>query len=155
MKNLIASLALVFATGLTPAFANGINDGPGAEEVFAKQFAGAENVKWTKLNDGYLKATFTLSGIRAEAFFDGNAEFIGAVRNLLYSQLPLAVMQTISNKFETAAIIEVKEITNHEGTGYRVVLEQKNKKYKLKLNSHGEITEFQREKISAGSSGKK
>jgi hypothetical protein len=147
MKNLIVSLAAVLATSLTPALASGSNDNPGAEEVFSKQFTGAENIKWTKLNDGYLKATFTFSGIRAEAFFDRDAEFVVAVRNLFYNQLPLAVMQTVGDKFAAAGIIEVKEITNNEGTSYRIMLEQKNKKYNLKLNSLGEITEQRKEKL--------
>jgi hypothetical protein len=147
MKNLILSFAIVLVTGLTPALAHAVENDPRIEKVFAQQFAGAENVKWTTLDDGYQKANFTLSGIRVEAIFSKEAEFLGAVRNLFYNQLPLAVMQNIGNKFAGAAIIEVKEITNNEGTSYRVVLEQKNKVYTLKLNSQGDITDQEKEKI--------
>lgn len=147
MKKLIVSLATVLATGLAPAFAHTTNDNPRAEKVFAQQFAGAENVKWTELSDDYVKASFTLSGIRVEAYFNQDGELEGTLRNLFYNQLPLAVMQTVSHKFTGAVIVEIKEITNNESTSYRIVLELKNTKYNLKLNSFGEITEQEREKI--------
>ena len=118
-----------------------------ANIVFAQQFAGAENVKWTKLTDGYQKASFTLSGIRVEAYFNQDGELQGTLRNLFYNQLPLAVMQTVSHKFSGAVIVEIKEITNNDGTTYRVVLEQRNNKYNLRMNSSGEITEKEKEKM--------
>jgi hypothetical protein len=116
MKKLIVSLAAVLAIGLAPAFAHAANDNPHVEKVFAQQFAGAENVKWTEVTDGYLKAAFTLSGIRVEAYFNADGELEGTLRNLFYNQLPLAVMQTVSNKFASAVIVEIREITNNDGT---------------------------------------
>ncbi|MBC7948379.1 MAG: hypothetical protein H7Y42_10900 [Chitinophagaceae bacterium] len=50
-------------------------------------------------------------------------------------------MQSVSNRYAQAVIIEVKEITNHEGTSYRVLLEQKEKKYSVKFSSLGDVTE--------------
>ena len=94
MKNLIVTLAVVLATGVTPLLANATDTDPRAEKIFAQQFAGAENVKWTSLDDGYLRVTFVLNGIGAESFFDKDAELLGTVRNLFYSQLPLVVIQS-------------------------------------------------------------
>jgi len=145
MKNLIVSLALVLTTGSTPLLAHGINNDPRAEKVFTRQFAGAENVKWTTLDEGYEKVVFTLNGVRAEAYYSVDAELLGTVRNLSLNQLPLLVIQTLGNKFADAAIIEVKEITNSDGTQYKVLLEQKEKKYNLRFNSLGNILE--KEKI--------
>jgi hypothetical protein len=147
MKNLIVSLAVVLAAGFTPAIANGTDGDPRAEKKFAKQFAGAEHIKWTRLDNGYLRVAFVLNGTGAESFFDSDAQLLGTVRNLFYNQLPLAVLQTIDTKFGQAVVVEVKEITTSEGTSYRVVFEQKEKRYNLRLNSHGEITELQKEKI--------
>ena len=147
MKNLIVSLAVVVTAGFTPALAHGSDNDPRAEKTFAKQFAGAENVKWAKLDDGYLRVTFVLNGIGAETYFDADAEVVGTVRNLFYNQLPLSVVQTVSNKFGEASIIEIKEVTNSDGTSYRIALEQKNKKYRIRVNSIGEITELEKEKI--------
>ena len=140
MKNFIVSLATVLATGLTPVFANGTNDDPRAAKIFAKEFAGAQNIKWTRLDDGYLRVTFLLNGVAAETYFDADAELLGTIRNLFYNQLPLSVMQTVNNKFADAVIIDVKEITNSEGTTYKVTLEQKGRKYIIKLDSLGQVT---------------
>jgi hypothetical protein len=134
-------------TAATPVLVHATDNDPRAEEAFAKQFAGAQNVKWAKLEDGYLRVTFVLNGIGAETFFNTDGELLGTVRNLFYNQLPLVVMQTVDSKFAGASVIEVKEISNEEGTSYKVVLEEKNKKYSLRLNSFGQITEEQREKI--------
>ena len=146
MKNLIVSLATVLATGLAPAFAHTTNDNPRAEKVFAQQFAGAENVKWTKLADDYLKASFTLSGIRVEAYFNQDGELQGTLRNLFYNQLPLAVMQTVSHKFNGAVIVEIKEITNNDGTSYYVTLEEGDKKVVLKATSGNDWNTYKKDR---------
>ena len=147
MKNLIVSLAVIVTAAFIPALANGTDTDPRAEKIFAQQFAGAQNVKWSRLDDGYLRVTFVLNGIGAESYFDRDAELVGTVRNLFYSQLPLAVLQTIGNRFGEASVIEVKEITNVEGTSYKLVFEQKNKKYRVRVDSMGAIMDLQKEKI--------
>jgi hypothetical protein len=147
MKNFIVSLATVLATGLTPVFATGTNDDPRAAKIFAKEFAGAQNIKWTRLDDGYLRVTFLLNGVAAETYFDADAEMLGTIRNLFYNQLPLSVMQTVNNRFRDAVVIDVKEITNAEGTIYKVIFEQKGRKYIVKLDSLGQVTEVQKQKL--------
>ena len=147
MKNLIVSIATVLATGLTPVFANAADDDPRAAKIFAKEFAGAQNIKWTQLEDGYLRVTFLLNGVAAESFFDADAELLGTIRNLFYNQLPLSVMQTVNNRFAEAVVLDVREITNPEGTTYKVALEQKGRKYTVKLNSLGQIMEIQKQRI--------
>src|SRR5258705_11366058 len=131
MKKLIVSFSLVLATGLAPVFANGTGNDPRIEKVFSKQFAGAEDVKWTKIDDDFQKVSFVLGGTRAEAYFNSDGELLGTVRNLFFSQLPLVVMQGVNKRYTGTVVTEVKEITNSEGTSYRVVLEQKEKKINL------------------------
>jgi hypothetical protein len=138
MKNLVVALLVTIAAGLAPAQAG---ENPKAEKEFAKKFAGAENVQWTKLSDGYSKVSFTLNGVRAESYFDESAELLGTARNIFYSQLPLPVIQSLSNSFVNAVVIEVTEISNEEGTSYRVVLEKGEKKYNLRLDSQGTVVE--------------
>ena len=144
MKKLLVSLSLMLTAGLTSAFTQGINNDPGIEKLFTKEFAGAENVKWVKLDDGYQKASFTLAGTGVEAYFSADAELLGTVRNIFYSQVPLVVMQAINKQFENAVVLEVTEVTNSGGTSYRITLEEKTKKYNLRLNSFGEITELKK-----------
>ena len=147
MKNFIVSLATVLATDLTQELATRTNDDPRAAKIFAKEFAGAQNIKWTRLDDGYLRVTFLLNGVAAETYFDADAEMLGTIRNLFYNQLPLSVMQTVNNRFRDAVVIDVKEITNAEGTIYKVIFEQKGRKYIVKLDSLGQVTEVQKQKL--------
>src|SRR5690349_9731328 len=120
MKNLIVSLAMVLGS-VAPALASGGETDPRAEKKFSQQFAGAQHIKWTRLDDGILRVTFVLNGIGAETYFDKDAELLGTVRNLFYNQLPLAVVQAIDNKFGEIIVVEVKEVTNTDGTNYSIV----------------------------------
>jgi hypothetical protein len=142
MKNLILSVAVMLVTGTTPLLANGNNNDPRA--TFANQFTGAQNVKWTELEGGFHRVLFTLNGTGVEAFYGPEAELLGTVRVLFYTQLPLRVMQTLENRITGAVIIEVREITTGDGTTYNILLEQKNKKYSLKIGSLGDILEKQK-----------
>jgi hypothetical protein len=147
MKNFIVATATALAIGMSPVFANGSNENPQAAKVFAQQFIGAQNVKWSSLHDGYQKVSFVLNGVAAETYFDAEGELLGTIRNLLYNQLPLAVMQKVSKKFTDGVVLVVNEITNPDGTSYKLTLEQKNRKYDVRLNSLGEVIEVQKEKI--------
>jgi hypothetical protein len=147
MKNLIVAVAAIVATSFAPALANGTNNDPTTESVFANQFTGAQNVKWTELENGYHRVFFTFNGTAVEAFYNGDAELVATVRNIFYNQLPMRVIQTMGIKFADAVVIEVKEITNTEGTYYKILLEQKDKKYNLKVSGSGDVLE--KEKISS------
>lgn len=144
MKKLLVSFSLVLTAGLTSAFTQGINNDPGIEKLFAREFADAENVKWVKLDDGYKKASFTLAGTGVEAYFSPKPELLGTVRNIFFSQVPLVVMQAINKQFANALVLEVTEVTNGGGTSYKITLEEKTKKYNLRLSSFGEITELRK-----------
>jgi len=147
MKKFIFSLALFLSLGVAGTFAAEVKEDPRVESMFARHFSGAENVTWSDLEDGMKRVTFTLGGIRTEAYYTADAELLGSARNLFFSQLPLAVMQSINNKYTGAVVIEVVEITNQAGTSYKMVLEQKEKKYTLRVNSIGEILEQQKKKM--------
>ena len=58
--------------------------------------------------------------------------------------MPLAVMSAVDRRFAEAAIINVREITNVDGTSYRLTLEKNNKKYKIKVDTSGNISEVDR-----------
>lgn len=140
MKNFVLSLFVILVAGAVHASEHD----PRTEREFARQFSGAENVKWFELEDGYQKAVFTLNGIRAEAYYDANAQFLGSARNLFFNQLPLSVMQTVNNKYSDATVISVMEIITTNGIHYNIVIEQKEKKYRLKLDSIGSVLEKER-----------
>jgi hypothetical protein len=141
MKKTIVSLSLMLTVGLSAAFAT---DEPGinqkVKESFQKEFAGAQLLGWTDLGE-YQKATFILGGHRTEAYFHTDGELAASVRDLFYNQLPLAVMKSVDKKYSQAEIVDVREISNDEGTHYKLTVELRNKKYKLSVNTAGDITD--------------
>jgi hypothetical protein len=139
MKKSFLIAALIVLTASISAFARAGDNDPRAEQAFKKHFAGASNVVWSKLAGGYLQATFTWADHRTIAFFDPSAELVGSVRNLLFNQLPLSIMKTIDREFEDNIIVEIKEITNDDGTFYSIILEQGAKKFNVKVSGAGEI----------------
>jgi len=144
MKKIFLSLSLLLTVAASTAFARDATEpSPGLQETFKQEFPGAQNVSWS-YQEGYQKATFILGGRRSLAFFDSNNELAGSVRDLFYEQLPLTVMKAADKKFPEADFTEVREINNADGTTYMLIAELNSKKYKLKINSSGSITEVER-----------
>ena len=114
--------------------------------TFQKQFVGADNVKWTKSEDGFQRVAFTWNSRRMEAYFDRDGEFAGAVRGLFYDQMPLIVIRSIERNFKKPLVLEVREITNTEGTFYSLLMEIKGKKYRVKVDIGGGILDQERVK---------
>lgn len=144
MKKIFVSLSFILTATASSTFANIVPDpAPGVEEVFKKEFAGAENVIWSQ-QENYQKATFILGGHRVIAYFNEDNEFAGCIRNILYDQLPLIVIKTVDKKFPGADLLEISEITNSEGTSYLLRIDVNNKELKVKISSDGNITESEK-----------
>jgi len=113
---------------------------PLAEESFNKYFAGAANVTWSE-ESGYLKVTFTWAEHRTVAYFNLKGELAGSVRNLFYNQLPLAVVRSLQESFNNPVVLEIREIANDEGIYYGMTVEEGKKKFKIRVNSLGDMLE--------------
>ena len=143
MKKIILSITLMMTLGVTIALAapvRKINPGPDVEELFKKEFAGAEFVKWT-VEGEYQKASFVLGGHRAEAYYTIGGEYLGSIRDLFYDQLPLAVMKAVDNKYPEADISELREVATTDGVTYKMLVELKSKKVRLTVDSSGNFVE--------------
>jgi hypothetical protein len=140
MKKIFLMLSLIAAVAGTTAFAN---DDPKVnlrvQESFKKEFPGAQYVKWGKDHD-YFKAIFVLADYRAEAWFNTDGELLATTRDLLYDQLPLAVMKELEKKFPSANATEIREVTNSNGTLYKLLLEDKKVKYSISATPNGEVS---------------
>ncbi|MBS1573767.1 MAG: hypothetical protein JST09_00570 [Bacteroidetes bacterium] len=146
MKKIILGLSMMVAIGISSAFAN--EDLKVSDKVlssFGKDFTLAKNVQWREEN-GYLKVRFTVADMLIEAYYSSDGEFVGSARNLLFEQLPLSVIREFNQKYNEASILSVLEVTNNEGTSYRIWLEEDNKKIKLNASSTGEITILEKRK---------
>ncbi|MES1218964.1 MAG: hypothetical protein ABUT20_25885 [Bacteroidota bacterium] len=140
MKKLILGLSMMIAIGVSSAFANDeLKVSDKVLSSFGKDFTLAKNVQWRE-EGGYIKARFTVSDMLIEAYYTADGEFIGSARNLLFEQLPLSVIREFNQRYDEASVLNVLEVTNSEGTSYRIWLEKDNKKIKLNASSAGEIT---------------
>ena len=117
---------------------------PTAEQFFEQQFTGAQDVKWSNVEGGFKKVVFTWGGHRTEAYFNKNAEFVGAIRTIFYAQLPLSLIRTLDQQFKNQVVMDVREITNEEGTAYTLIYEKKNKQFKVRVTASGYLEEVTR-----------
>ena len=136
---LLLPLLLVAISFTTFARLNNKVD-PRAEQAFKKEFVGASNVTWATTGN-FLKASFVWADHQAVAYYNNDAELIACVRGLFFNQLPLTVIRSVERNFNNAVTLEIMEITNDDGINYKMILEYKNKKYHVRLNSLGEILE--------------
>ena len=144
MKKILFMLSLMLAVGWTSAFAN--NDpklNPRVEAAFKKEFPAAQHVEWIKGQENF-KAVFVLADYRVEAWFSADGELLSTARDLLYNQLPLAVMKEVENRFPASKASEVKEITDSRGTLYQLLLETEKRNYRISATPNGEITVTER-----------
>ncbi|MES1218194.1 MAG: hypothetical protein ABUT20_22000 [Bacteroidota bacterium] len=146
MKKIIITLSMLMTVAVTSVFANeDVKINPKVLNAFEKDFTSAKNVKWNQ--DGeYLKASFTIADMLTDAYYTEEGELLGSARNLLFDQLPLAVIHEFNKRFDAASVLNVLEITNSEGTSYRLWVESENRKFKVKATGAGEITILEKTK---------
>ncbi len=147
MKKIFSVLSLFLVVISLASFANPKKtEDPQTLKAFNKLFAGASNVSWSK-EQGYLRASFTWGDHHTVAYFDSNAQLAGSLRGLFFKELPLSVMRSMEKHFNEAVILEITEIFNEDGVRYKVILENKEKKYQVYMNSLGDMTDKTRIKI--------
>lgn len=146
MTKKILMLPVLMAVTVATVFAtpNPEKADPRAEEVFRKEFAGAQDVNWSSMKEGLQKVSFVWGGLRTIAYFNDRAELVGSVRNVFYDHLPLTVVRSVESRFNNPVVVEVTEISNADGTSYQMVLEQKNKRYRVRVSSFGTLLDKER-----------
>lgn len=145
MKKIILSLCVLAISSAALFAADQPVNNPKAHETFRKEFSGAQSVNWS-LDGQFAKASFVLGGNSAIAWFDTDGVLVGSIRDLSYNQLPLVVMTSLEKRFPQATNIDIREITNDEGTRYRLTIQHNSKKLKVALYPDGIIESVQRVK---------
>lgn len=149
MKKLFLSLSLLLTIAVSTVLANdNVSVNEQVQAAFKKEFPGANLIEWNNPGE-YYKATFMLWGHRTEAYFTEDGQLQGSVRSLFYNQLPLIVMTAVDKRFAGAEVLDVSEINNSTGTSYSLLLETGNKKYRVKADASGGITEVKKLKKAA------
>src|SRR6266550_4266947 len=132
MKKFIIAFAVASILITTTAFAGPkAGDNP-AQTTFQKEFKGAEDVKWSEGRD-VISASFTLINSRIVAYFNYEGELLGTARNVLFNQLPLAVIKEINNRFASAPVYNIIEYTVSGETFYNMDVDTSTKHLKIKV----------------------
>jgi hypothetical protein len=113
------------------------------QAAFQKEFPGSEVLNWNNVGE-YSRAVFLLDGRRTEAYFSEDGRLQGSIRSLFFNQLPLAAMTAVDKRYTAADVMEVYEITNDEGTAYKITLESQGKKFRIKIDPNGNITQSEK-----------
>lgn len=132
--------------GLSSSYANeDVKVSKRVLSAFQNDFNSAVNARWS-LEQEFYKVSFINMDMQVEAYYDEEGALVGSVRNLSFEQLPLAIIHEFNRRFESAPVKSVVEITNVEGTSYRIWTEKGNKNYKLRATASGEIAVIQKTK---------
>jgi|SRR5436853_7764279 hypothetical protein len=145
MKKSILVFAIILTVITATAFVGARPGTNPAEATFQKEFSRATNVKWTEGKD-VTSASFILDDSRIIAYFDNSGELLGTERNVLFNQLPLAVIKEINNRYGSAPVFNIVEYTTGTETFYGMYIDTPTKHLKLKVTSEGDITVQQKEK---------
>ncbi len=144
MKRSIIVFSAILSVITATAFV-GSKGGNPAEATFQKEFSGATDVRWNEGKD-VISATFVLSDSRIIAYFTTEGELLGTARNVLFNQLPLAVIKEINNRYGNAPIFDIVEYTSGTDPFYGMMVDTPTKRLKLKISAEGEVTVQQKEK---------
>ena len=154
MKRFFLLLVISLAIKVTPILANG-SSLPNASiiETFNKEFKDAEGVRWQQVGD-FQMALFTYHEHGISAYFLADGELIGYSRDLLFNELPAAVIKAFEKRFDGAFYVMIHEISNEEGTCYWITLEAGNKRYHVKSNANGTFLKLENMKKQPGTLSK-
>jgi len=139
MKRSIIVFSAILIVITATAFVGAKPGGNPAEATFQKEFSGATNVKWTEGKD-VISVSFVLSDSRIIAYFTNEGDLLGTERNVLFNQLPLAVVREINNRYGNAPISDIVEYTSGMDTFYGMYVDTPTKHLKLKISSEGDVT---------------
>lgn len=90
-----------------------------------KSFAGAKLLGWSEVKSSdLLYASVLYNNERLNAYFDPSGNLVASGRFIKADALPLIVSKSLAEKYPDAAISDVVEYTEKEGTSYLVTIEK-------------------------------
>ena len=144
-KSFLLLLGLLVAGMITTFSQNDMILNPRVEETFKKEFPEAQFVRWTEGTD-YSRVDFVLMDYRLGALFSNDGQLLETHRDLIYNQLPLTVMKGLEKDFPEADFSQIEEISNSDGTKYKLQVETKKRYYTVLATADGTISIVERSK---------
>jgi hypothetical protein len=123
MKKLLTAVVLSSVLLMNTAFANkNENVSYQVENAFKKEFTQASDVSWQK-TDNYYKASFKMNNEIMTAFFTPEGEYIAVVRNVLSTQLPITLQNSLKKEYEDYWITDLFEFARPDSNGYFITVQ--------------------------------
>ena len=135
IKKALVTMSLLLT--LTASFAfTGTNDVNGEIRTsFKKDFRNAQILS-TESHKAFTKLTFKMEGLILSAFYSEGGELLAVTRNILSTQLPMNLMMSLKNDYNSYWITELFEFAGDNDNCYYVSLE--NADSKVTLRSSGD-----------------
>lgn len=136
-KLLIAVVAAI--TFCSAAFADGSkNVNHWVMEKFRNTYQDVSDVSWV-VTSQFAKASFLLDGVRTEAYFSPEGEFIAESKAVPTQELPKPARRTLQKKYSNFTIKEVIQYATPDRVDYYVSLESEKESKILKITGSGDV----------------
>lgn len=140
------ALSMMLAVGLSVALAgDGTNVNPRVLNAFKKEFVSAQDVSWRN-SENYFVATFSYNRQWISAYFSEDGDLLGTARNLIFSQLPIAVMKEITERYRAEDVSGIFEFNEGSESNYYMNVKQGNKTLLVKASPGGTVSVIRRVK---------
>ena len=143
MKKMMVMLAMVLTLGTTYAFTGEEAITKQALNAFKTEFAGATDAAWS-VGSEYYKVAFTLNDQKLFAFYNTEGEFMAVSRYISSLQLPLNLQSSLKRFYRNYWVTDLFELSNNNGTGYYVTLENADSKIILKSTDGSDWSVYQK-----------
>lgn len=136
-KLLVAAIAAI--TFCSAAFADGSkNVNHWVMEKFKTTYQDVSDVSWV-VTSQFAKATFLLEGVRTEAYFSPEGEFIAESKAVPTQELPKPAKRVLQKKYSNFTIKEVIQYATPDRVEYYVSLESEKESKILKISGGGDV----------------
>lgn len=131
MKKIIITLAIALST--FSSFAGEVKESVSTRvlDAFKTEFVSASDVTWTT-GPNFYKAEFVYNSQHVSAFYSTEGELLGTTRYISSLDLPINLQTGLKKSYSNYWISDLFEVSNAEGTGYYITLENADSKIVLK-----------------------
>ena len=142
----VSIIAFMVITIASSAFAGDNTLGFKGADAFKKSFPQASEVSYTVKKD-FTEVNFTWHGLKLQAFFDRQGNYIALSRDISVKDLPLSYVININKQYKDFEITEAIEFDHSEnGLSYYVTVVKEDRKYVLNVATDGSISVFKKMK---------
>lgn len=122
----------------TPKTADTTSVMDNVKAAFSEKYPNATDVEWKQEELGW-EVEFKLDGIKYEAEYDENGDWVKTEHEISESELPDMIQNTLDGEYTAYAIMEVEKYDSKEGPYYKVKLRKGGDIEEAKFYPNGKI----------------